>query len=373
MGACEITTPSTGNNAPAGSLKRLQRRFFGPQHDGHHDPWSNIYLRPRSVWFNDAIVVVFDDCMGARGNYQTVTKVIQAFAAQRTWSQAALARRVGVESRRIKDILTELQADGMPLQDEKDHPHVYWSVPPHWFPGGIFFDQEDWDVLLHAVLHIPDEKRRKQLLSRLLHGRILGSVEAGVRRLDQAISGLPVTSEEQKAILLVERAILEQKALSIRYFSASSGTLGWRVVSPQRLVTEPHARLAAHCHKNNTLRWFRVDNIQRADIDREAAYQEVDVDEVSAFVAASPDGFHDGTDTEWTFIVAPSAASWVRGNLLHGMVPVEDTPRGMRVATRGGALVVARFVVSLGGDAVAEAPQLKDLVRELARGAGEAQ
>lgn len=311
--------------------------------------------------------------MGARGNYQTVTQVIQAFSSRKTWSQADLARRAGVEPRRIRSILLELQEAGMPLVSDKEHPHVFWSVPAHWFPGGIFFDQEDWEVLVHAVLHIPDEKRRKQLLSRLLNGRFIGSVETGVRRLDQAISGLPVTSEEQRAFLLVQRSILEQKPLSVRYFSSSSGTLGWRVISPQRLLTEPHARLAAYCHKNKEMRWFRLDNIQRANIDHEATYEQVETDSVSSFVAASPDGYHDGTDTEWTFIVTPSAASWVRGNLLHGMVPQEDTPQGLRVSARGGALIVARFIVGLGGDAVAEGPELKALVRELARGAGEAQ
>lgn len=63
------------------------------------------------------------------------------------------------------------------------------------------------------------------------------------------------------------------------------------------------------------MRWFRLDNIQRADIDHDATYEQVEAESVSSFVAASPDGYHDGTDTEWTFVVAPSAAPWVRGNL----------------------------------------------------------
>jgi hypothetical protein len=48
---------------------------------------------------------------------------------------------------------------------------------------------------------------------------------------------------------------------------------------------------------------------------------------------------------------------------------VETCEGGIRVRTvTSGVLVIARFVVSLGGAAVAETPELADLVADLARG-----
>jgi len=73
--------------------------------------------------------------MGTRDNYETVTRVMQAFVAQRTWQQAELARHVEVQPRALRSLLTSLLQSGMPLDKDEEHPHVYWSVPPHWFPS----------------------------------------------------------------------------------------------------------------------------------------------------------------------------------------------------------------------------------------------
>lgn len=294
---------------------------------------------------------------------------MQAFVDRSTWTQADLARAVGVDVRVVRTVLGELSDAGMPLEREADHPHVYWSVRRGWFPGGVYFDAADWEVLVDAVLRVADDARRRKLLERLVSGRrVVGSVQDDVERLERAVVGLPVTQQEREAMGLVQQALLERKALTIHYYSASRRAIGDRTISPQRLVTEPHARLAAHCHEKNALRWFRLDSIQRARVDAEARFVDVAEETVDAFVAASPDGFHDGTDEELVFWVSPEAAAWVRGNLLLGMRVLDDSERGMRVSTRGGAPVVARFVASLGGDARAEGERLRELVLAVARG-----
>lgn len=304
--------------------------------------------------------------MGKRDQYETVTGVIKAFADNHCWQQAELARRLGIETRSLRSVLLNLQDAGMPLHSEEEHPHVLWSVPKKWFPGGVFLDHEDWELLVQVVLRIPDDARRKKILTRLLNGRVFGDVDSRIERLERGLAALPVTAQVHQATMLVQDAVMEQRPLRILYYSASSGTLKERVVSPQRLLAEPHPRLAAHCHSNEALRWFRLDNIQRAELDRTQQLHEVDVEEVDRFIAASPDGYHDGTETEWSFVVGPRAAAWVKGNLLPGMTVVNERTDGMRVSVRGGALVVARFIVGLGGDAVAEQAALKALVRELA-------
>lgn len=94
--------------------------------------------------------------MGTRDNYETVTRVMQAFVAERTWKQVDLARHVEIGTPALRRLLTSLCEFGMPLVKAEDHPHVYWNVPPSWFPGGVIFDLDDWQVLVHAVLQIAD-------------------------------------------------------------------------------------------------------------------------------------------------------------------------------------------------------------------------
>lgn len=304
--------------------------------------------------------------MGTRDNYETITRVIQAFAVQHTWAQAELARKVGVGTPALRRLLLNLERFGMPLEKDEDHPHVYWSVPQHWFPGGVVFDLEDWEVLVHAALGINDERQRQKLLGRLLAGRgPRAEVRDGLERLHQAVIATPLRPEESDSVLLVERAILEAVPLAIYYYSASRGTLSWRVVSPQKLFIE-RFRLAGHCHSHGSLRWFRVDNIQRARLVPEERWIDIDEDQLQIFLASSVDGFRDGSQGNLTFWVRPPASHWVRRNLLAGMEAQETTSGELRVTAKGAAPVVARFIAGLGGSAVAEGDGLRALVRDVA-------
>lgn len=312
--------------------------------------------------------------MGTRDNYETVTRVMQAFVAQRTWKQAELAREVGVQPRALRALLTSLAASGMPLDKEEEHPHVYWSVAAHWFPGGVIFDLNDWQVLVHAVLRVADKERRKLLLQRLLSGRrTVGTSPAAVDRLNQAVVAAPLTHEEHEKLLTIEQSLLEGLPLAIHYYSASKGQLTWRVISPQRVFTEPQGRIAAYCHINKALRWFRVDNIQRARIEHNESRVDVPTAELDSFLSSSVDGYRDGTQDELRFTVRSPESAWVRSNLLEGMTIGPHTESGaISVMARGAALVVARYIVGLGGAAVAEGEPLRALVRQLAAAASEA-
>jgi predicted DNA-binding transcriptional regulator YafY len=310
--------------------------------------------------------------VGTRDNYETVARIMQAFVRENTWAQKALARHVGVEVPALRRVLADLAAAQMPLEREEDHPHVYWSVRKKWFPGGVIFDAEDWQVLVHAVLRITDKERREKLLRRLLSGRhSVNANDAGLERLSRAVAATPVTTEEHDKVLLIEQALLESVPLAIYYYSASSGRLAWRVISPQRLLGEVPARMVAVCHETNQLRWFRIDNIQRARLETDRPPQNVESDVLEAFLASSVDGFNDGRDEVVAFQVRHPESNWVRGNLLPGMAIDSDSPV-LRVVCRGAALVVARFVVGLGGAAVGEGEGLRALVRQLAKDSLEA-
>lgn len=303
--------------------------------------------------------------VGARENFESISLVVQGFAGRSTWTQAELARHVGIEARALRRLLLSLSKAGMPLERDEEHPHVYWSVPKQWFPGGVFFDEQDWEVLVHAVLRITDEQRRTRLMSRLLSGRKLVATE-GANRLNKGVVGTLLTNDEQKTVLLIERSFLENQPLEVRYYSGSSGQLRDRIISPQRLVSEPRGRLVAFCHENRELRWFRIDNIARAQLASAHVRQDVPQSDIDIYVASSVDGFQDGSQFESAFRVEGAEANWVRSNLLPGMRIDTDSAKTLRVVSQGGAVVVARFIAGLGGAAVAEGAALRALVRDVA-------
>lgn len=304
--------------------------------------------------------------MGTRSNYETLTRVVQAFAGQSVWRQVELARQVGVESRRLRQVLTELTATGMPLDREEEPPHVYWSVPKGWFPGGVVFEEKDWFVLVDAVTRVPDEHRRSTLLKRLVMGQ-RGNPTENIERLSRAVAATNLNAEQHALFLVFEEAVFRRSAVEMKYYSTTSGELAWRVVTPHRLWTQPQVRIAAYCHRHQALRWFRLSNVQRAMVAEKETYVDVEPAKLDLFVGASVDGYFDGSDRTYAFTVRKPEATWVRDNLLSGMlVDGEARPDEMRVTTNGAALVVARFVAGLGGAARAEGDELRSLVRAIA-------
>lgn len=126
--------------------------------------------------------------MGARGRYETVAQVVQSFVQETSWKQAVLARELGLTTRQVVSVLNELRASGMPLYSEEEPPHVVWTVPNGWFPGGVYFEKEQLPFLTDALLRLPDPQQRSRLLERLLRGRHLE--EGSLSRLIEAV---PVT------------------------------------------------------------------------------------------------------------------------------------------------------------------------------------
>ena len=77
-----------------------------------------------------------DHEVGQKSRTETVAAVLSALLGRRLWSQAELAREVGVRTQTLHTLLGELQAGGIPITTEKQHPHIYWRVPKDRFPGG---------------------------------------------------------------------------------------------------------------------------------------------------------------------------------------------------------------------------------------------
>jgi predicted DNA-binding transcriptional regulator YafY len=301
--------------------------------------------------------------VGRRSQTETVAGIYQAFLQRRTWPQAALAKELEVSVGTLRRVLGELQAGGMPLHRDEDHPQVYWSVPKDWYPGSVLFKRDEVPKLLRQLRRVPQGTGRRELLDLVL-ARLPG-VEADA---PTAITRAPSPQEEQ--YLNVVEDSTGRVALRMKYYTASRGDVGERHASVHRVHAGPPARFIATCHRSGTFKTFRIDGILWARLDPDAPFRlalEVDVD---AYDRASLDGFNEGgKPRSFSFVVHNPEARWVKNNLLSGM-RAETIAGGERITLETTALGrLARFVVALGAAATPETPSLAVAVADLARGA----
>lgn len=305
--------------------------------------------------------------MGQRSSTVTVIELVQAFLEQRTWSQKALADRLEMTTPAVREKLKELQ-HVFRLEREEDHPHVYWSVPKDWFPGGVLFTRDQLPELLRLLLRLPKSKSRDGLLETVRRNLPQNGAATG---LASAVVSPPATKPEDDYLAVVEDAATQRRALWLRYFTASRGQISVRHASVQRVVVGRPARFIATCHREDKLKWFRVENILSAHLDPAEPYRSADNKAVDAFLRASVDGFNaGGAAAELSFVVREPEARWVATNLPTTM-RVEPLPSGrIRVTVETNAILqVARYVVGLGAAASAETPALAEAIEVLARGA----
>ncbi|MFO0613176.1 MAG: WYL domain-containing protein [Polyangiaceae bacterium] len=301
--------------------------------------------------------------MGQRTATETLSAVIVAFWKTRVWSQAELARELGVHVRTVRRVLDDLQLAGWPLTREEDHPHVYWSTQPGWFPGGVMLESRDAAALLRVLARVGPSRERAQLIARLSQG----TPAVLARALQRVVPGTSEVEEQALGVLL--DALAQERPVRVRYYSASRGTLSHRVLSVQRVMLGPPSRLVAWCHATNQLRWFRVDSITGVQPDVSATFHAVDDSVVEELVQSSIDGFHGKEKVRISFFVHDPDARWVANNLPEGLSGTPEDGGLLVEAETGGLLPVARYVVGLGAAAECRTAELREAVAELARGA----
>jgi len=322
--------------------------------------------------------------VGQRSTTETLAGIYQAFLTRRTWKQADLARELAVGAETVRRMLYELRERGMPLDREEDHPHVYWSVPKSWFPGSVLFKQEEVPELLRQLRRIPHGQGRARLLSLVLE-RLPHRAPPDTPANAAAFGSVPpfpaspvvvareVSPEEERFLAVIEDSASQRTALHVRYLTAGRVDEGSRHASVHRVLLGPPDRFVATCHRSGTLKTFRVDGVLDARLDPAHPFRAADEATVDAYLQASLDGFHgEGPPREHSFFVRNPEARWVKKNLLEGM-RAEAAGDGIRVAVHTASLDrLARYVVSLGGAATPECPELAREVAGLARGALEA-
>jgi predicted DNA-binding transcriptional regulator YafY len=307
--------------------------------------------------------------MGQRTGTESVVAIVGAFLRERVWSQAALARELGLGVRALRARLLELQAGGIPLEREEERPHVYWSVPKGWLPGGVHFQGNEVLLLLRQLARAPRSRERDALLQRVLAAAPARGLAS---RGTEAIVAPAASEVEEMHLPTIEESSVRRQALRLNYYTASRGVLEWRHVSVQRVIPSPPARFVAVCHRDGALKWFRLDNVAAACVDPAVAYRVAEAEAVQRFHDTSLDGFHEGATMRCAFVVREPEARWVRLNL-PGPAAIESVPGGIRVVLEtGGGLRLARYLVGLGAAVRVETASLRALVLELAREALEA-
>lgn len=302
--------------------------------------------------------------MGQRTSSETVVAIIVAFWRKPVWSQADLARECGVSSRAVRRHLDELSVAGWPFEREDDHPHVYWSVPKAWFPGGMLLEPAAVASLLSVLMRVPPGDAR----TRLLKGITDQAPHIVVEALNRVVPPRSSAIEEKHLPVLLD-SLAEDVPLRLRYWTARSGTLSSRTVSVQRVLVGPPTRFVAWCHTAKELRWFRLDYVSDASTDATAAFHQVVDGQVEALISESVDGYRGDQRLRIAFFVRGPDARWVAMNLPDGLSGTTEDGGLLVEAETTGLLPIARFVVGLGGAAECRTPELAKLVQELANGA----
>ncbi len=313
--------------------------------------------------------------MGRRSGTETIVAILACFVRRRSWSQAELAREVGVSVRSLRARLDELSARGVRVsryaESQRD---VRWDVPPGWLPDARGLSDAEAAQCMRLLGRLPASTARDTLLARL----------AGRAALQLAREADPGDG----VLEALEDAARARAPVRILYDAASS-ELAFRTVSVHRIVYDSPPRFVATSHERDRLAWFRVERVRRVDPASGERYVEVSPQLIDAYLRESADGFHRGRAVRCSFVVRDPEARWVVENL-----PVEGATvrrvawsggsgdgnggRSRRSGERDGAEVVvdtagievlARFVVGLGEAARATSEELAARVKALAVGA----
>ncbi len=300
--------------------------------------------------------------MGSRSATDTVLGVLAALIEHRTLQQAELAHSLGVKSETIRKHMLALATHGVPLERQEDGKHVYWSVPTNWAPRGIRLDTQDAAAIVKHLARLPAGKLRDPLIDKLVRG--LAESDDLERRVAVILAGR-VADDELRWTDVVEDGAARGIALHMNYYAMGRGELAWRAVSVQRVV--PPRRFVGRCHRDDRLKWFRIDNIMEARLDPIEPFRTASREEVDAYVQQSVGGFAAPEPiAEHVFVVRSPESRWVVKNLPLGDVTTTMGAEGLQVSLRAALPMVARYVVGLGGAAHAVSPPLQAAVRALA-------
>lgn len=300
--------------------------------------------------------------MGTRSAEQTAAFLIARLLAERTCEQAELARHMGMTVQGLRKRLRALEK-AIPLTRDEEDGRVHWSVPPAWIPGGLRLSRDDFGALLRLLARLPRSDTRDRLL------RLIAGAAKGADPVAEGAIEVPSRPVASTVLDTVEIARERHSSLRVSYRSEREAAERSRHFSPHHLQLGDRPRVAAICHESGTLKWFRLDAVRTAVLDKDEPWREVDGSQLDAFVRGSFDGWHGERDETLAFVVRHDA--WERVErllpMLRGKHRTERLTDGVRVTIEtSGRAALARFLAGQGDGLVrVESGELREAVRAL--------
>ncbi len=226
--------------------------------------------------------------MGRRSGDETVGALILALMQQRSWEQAALARRLEVNVATVRRHLRHLQAHDPSITATIEPPQVVWRVPKGWAPGALPLGTEGARALFHLLARTPGSMRNELL------GRVVAMLPQPtlVDRATRVVVVPELSEAEERAFSVFVDAAALRRAVRIRYRSlGAGGEAEPRDVSPQRILAGSVFYLLAKCHRDDRLKHFRLSSVDDARIATGVSYREVDGATLDAHIATSAGAF----------------------------------------------------------------------------------
>jgi predicted DNA-binding transcriptional regulator YafY len=248
--------------------------------------------------------------------------------------------------------MEELEAAGVPLESEKDHPHVYWSVPKSWLPHGVTLPRELLVDMLRRVARtampaLPGEH------DRLLAHLVLATPE--LREMVTRVQAAHVADGTgfSSSVLAALEDACDSHAVVLMYRKSRKAPLESRMCSPARFV-DRHQHLLVRCHVTGLPRRFRLNRIEQVHTLPDEPYRPLTDDEVREQLAGAVDGFRapgDLVDVRFRLMGSPAAVGWMLEDLPEDL-NVEDLEQGFLIHGQTGALQKLAAKLVTWGDVV---------------------
>ena len=208
-------------------------------------------------------------------------KILRTLEASRHGeSVGALAKQSGVTERTIWRDIAALQEAGFPLADEKRDGHTRWKMLPHGLKGladsglniselaSLYFSRALVECLVGTPFH-EDASSAMGKLAAALPPRMRAFLDRlpGVLNVKAAPLKTREESRYRKHIASLLTAVLEQRQVTMQYYSASSRQTKEYLVEPYRLAyAQGGMYLLAHVPKYRQLRTFAVERIKTLSV-----------------------------------------------------------------------------------------------------------
>src|SRR5690606_7108725 len=120
--------------------------------------------------------------------------------------------------------------------------------------GAVVFRGERLKDLARVLQNGPRSEARRRLLAQVASG-------ASGLRLAEVVIADELPPEQEGNLWTIEDCVARRIAVHMRYHTMERGDASYRHASVHRVVLGDVIRLVGTCHRDDKLKWFRLDNV----------------------------------------------------------------------------------------------------------------